>query len=217
MSPSVATSCSAGRVSQPVGAPDRVGRRRADRGRQEDFQMFQNIIRDEQRDVLTSIANRFYEMEREAEYGGERLRTINGDVQEAHGFESVGQGQSRVVLELSDEFVDGQGRFVVKFPLAPFDDNYWQDGRSQNRAELERYPDFPHELRPHVAPIADAHPDAQWVVMPYVRRANQQAYAEDLKYYFEEHGWTLDVGLLENIGWHTTEDVTRLVAIDYGR
>ena len=179
--------------------------------------MFENIIIDEKRSVLTDIADRFYNMDRDKEYGGERLRALNGDIRESYGLQFVGQGQSRVVLELTDEFVDGHGRFVVKFPLSPLDDEYWQDGQGQNQTELEHYRALPDELRPHVAPIFDAHYDAKWVVMPYARKVNRPGYAEDLKIFFENHGWTLDVGISENIGWLTTDDVTHLVAIDYGR
>jgi hypothetical protein len=179
--------------------------------------VFENIVPDDRRSELNDIADRFAAVDRDQTYGDDEVHQITNSIHEQHDMEFVGHGQSRVTVGLPESFADRDGNFVVKFSLTPAKDHYWEDGHEQTRTEIERYRRLPSYLKRHVAPIQDADSDWRWIVMPYCRPVSAYTFPEHLERYFGEHGWCLDVGITENVGWYTDDDVTRLVAIDYGR
>ena len=180
------------------------------------FSMYRDVLHGGCRATLTEIATEFYGLRRTKVIAGPEVRRYQQTIEDQYGFEHVGQGQSRIVFRLPDDYLTVEEDLVVKFALSPMDGGDIQDGVTQNETEIHRFETMPEPARNHLAPLVDIDDDARWVIMPYAAEETDEAYCVTLQERFSTHGFTLDLGITENIGWIETDARTELVAIDYG-
>ena len=181
------------------------------------FSMYRDVLHDGCRATLTEIATEFYGLRRTEVIAGPEVRRYQLIIEDRHGFEYVRQGQSRIAFRLPDDYLTVEEDLVVKFALSPMDGGDIQDGVIQNETEIYRFETMPEPARNHLAPLIDIDDnDARWGIMPYAAEETDDAYCVTLQERFNTHGFTLDLGITENIGWIETDASTELVAIDYG-
>jgi hypothetical protein len=179
--------------------------------------MYREVLHDGCRATLTEIATEFYGLRRTKVIAGPEVRRYQQTIEDQYGFEHVGQGQSRIVFRLPDDFLTAEEDLVVKLALSPMDGGDIQDGVTQNETEIHRFETMPEPARNHLAPLIDIDDnDARWVIMPYAAEETDDAYCVTLQERFSTHGFKLDLGITANIGWIETDASTELVAIDYG-
>lgn len=178
--------------------------------------MYRDVLKKGYRATLTEIATEFYGLHRIEVIAGPEVRQYQQTIEDRYGFEHVGQGQSWIVFRLPDDYLTVEEDLVVKFALSPMDGGDIQDGIAQNETEIHRYETMPEPARDYLATLMDIDDDARWVIMPYAEEETDEAYCVTLQKAFSDHGFELDLGITENIGWIETDASAELVAVDYG-